>query len=157
MIQRLIPAILISLLAAPQARAGLLETILETEGKLDKKDQVLPNGEWADIYTIDLQVGDRVLVEMASRKIDTYLVLRGPDGTVYENDDDDGSKKRSALDVFVETSGTWLLSAAMLTRLRLHRSPWARRSPGPSRAAIISCPTPSGRIATPSPSRLDST
>lgn len=110
MIQRLIPTILLTLLTAPSAHAGQLETVLETEGKLDKKDQVLPNGEWADIYTIDLQAGDRVLVEMASRKLDTYLVLRGPDGTVYENDDD-GSKRRSALDVFVESSGTWMVYA----------------------------------------------
>ncbi|MFT5681535.1 MAG: hypothetical protein ACI8RZ_002441 [Myxococcota bacterium] len=110
MTQRLMPAILLALLTAPAAQAGQLETVIDTEGKLDKKDQALANGEWADIYTLDLQAGDRVLVEMESKKVDTYLVLRGPDDTVYENDDD-GGKKRSALDVFVETPGTWLVYA----------------------------------------------
>ena len=110
MIQRILPAVLISLLAAPGAQAGEVETLLAVQGKLDKQDQTLPNGEWTDIYTINLSAGDRVMIEMESKKVDTFIVLRGPDDTVYENNDD-GSKKRSALDVFVETSGTWLVYA----------------------------------------------
>ncbi len=107
---RILPTLLLSLLMVPASHAGQVETVIDVQGKLDKEDQTLPNGEWADIFTIDLQAGDRVMVEMESRRIDTYVVLRGPDGTVYENDDD-GGKSRSALDVFVETSGTWLIYA----------------------------------------------
>ena len=110
MTRRLLPTFLLTLLTVPDGMAGQVETLLSIDSKLDKHDQALPNGEWADIYTVDLSVGDRVMVEMNSRKVDSYLVLRGPDGTVYE-DDDEGDGQNAALDVFIETSGTWMVYA----------------------------------------------
>ena len=108
--RRLLPVFLLSLLAAPDGLAGQVETLLAIDSKLDRHDQALSNGEWVDIYTIELSAGDRVMVDMTSRKVDAYLVLRGPDGTVYE-DDDGGADTGAALDVFVETSGTWMVYA----------------------------------------------
>ena len=110
MIRNLLPCLLVTLLTTPSAQAGQVESILDIEGKLNKQDQLLPGGEWADIYTIELQAGDRVLVEMNSRKVDSYVVLRGPGSEVFENDDG-GSKGRAVLDVFVEASGTWMVYA----------------------------------------------
>lgn len=128
--RRLLPALLLTLLAAPDGLAGQVETLLAIDSKLDRHDQALPNGEWVDIYTVDLAAGDRVIVDMASRKVDAYLVLRGPDGTVYE-DDDGGDGKGAALDVFVETSGTWMVyatSSAGADKGRYHLSVKADRS-----------------------------
>lgn len=95
----------------PTTHAGLLEPILDQNGKLDKKDQVLDNGAYADVYPVDVEVGDRLLIEMeGQKKLDTFLALKAPSGEMYENDDN-GRANRSMLDMFVEESGTWLVYA----------------------------------------------
>ncbi len=101
-----------ALLATSAAsHAGVLTPLVEQDGSLDKRDQTLDDGSFADVYPVDLQLGDRVLVEMSSRKLDTYLAVRSPGGTVYENDDYAGDDRSSQLDMFVEEAGTWLIYA----------------------------------------------
>lgn len=99
------------LLQASTAHAGRLERVLEIEGTLSASDMKLPAGESADTFPIDLNAGDRVVVEMSSKKLDTYVVLKSPGGNVLEMDDTGGELGFSQLDAFVEESGTWLVYA----------------------------------------------
>ena len=97
---------------SPAAHAGLLERVVDQEGSLDKNDQLRDGGQWADIFPVDLQAGDRLLVEMeGSKKLDTFLVVKAPSGTVFENDDA-GSSNVSAIDMFAEEGGTWIVYAS---------------------------------------------
>ena len=98
-------------LASP-VQAAMLERLVDQDGTLDKNDQLRDGGQWADIFPVDLQAGDRLLVEMeGSKKLDTFLVVKAPSGTVYENDDA-GSSNVSAIDMFAEESGTWIVYAS---------------------------------------------
>ncbi len=98
------------LLALAPAQAGMLERLTDTDGSLDKDDHHRSDGQYADIFPVDLQAGDRILVEMESRKFDTFLLITSPTGQAFENDDA-GSQKSSQLDLFAEESGTWLVYA----------------------------------------------
>jgi len=93
------------------ASAGMMETILTLDGSLSKKDQTLPNGEFMDTYPITLEAGDRVIIDMRSRKVDTYLVLRSPSGENFENDDLDGDRDHSQIELIAEESGVYLIIA----------------------------------------------
>lgn len=108
---RALALILPSLLLALPASAGRLERVLSQEGKLDKKDMTLPAGEFFEVFPVDLAAGDRVIAEMRSSKVDTYLVLKSPGGNVMENDDLDGDTHLSQIDAIVEETGTWLVYA----------------------------------------------
>lgn len=93
------------------ALAGRLERVLELEGTLAASDMKLPAGESADVYPLDLVAGNRVLVEMSSKKFDTYLVLKAPSGQVFEVDDTSGDIHFSQVDMIAEETGTWLIYA----------------------------------------------
>jgi hypothetical protein len=98
-------------LASP-TQAAMLERLVDQDGALDKNDQVRDGGQWADIFPVDLQPGDRLLVELeGSKKLDTFLVVKAPSGAVYENDDA-GSSNVSAIDLFAEEGGTWIVYAS---------------------------------------------
>ena len=94
----------------PIAQAGQLERVIDQQGTLSKDDQQLPDGSYMDVYPIDLVAGDRVLIELTGRKMDTLVVLRSPTGQTEQNDDA-GDKSRSELDVIVEETGTYLVYA----------------------------------------------
>ncbi len=93
------------------AVAGQLDRLLDIDGQLDKKDMTLPNGEYAEVYPIDLSVGDRVIIDMESRKLDTYLVLRSPSGQAFENDDVAGDTHASQIDLIADEGGAWMVYA----------------------------------------------
>ncbi len=100
------------LLSVPSTHAGMLERLVDTDGSLDKNDQVRDGGQWADIFPVDLAAGDRLLVEMeGSKKLDTFLVVKAPSGQVFENDDA-GSSNVSAIDLFADEGGTWIVYAS---------------------------------------------
>lgn len=111
---RLAPSLVLALvlaLSSSPAQAGRLERVLAQEGSLDKKDMTLPNGEFADVFPVELVAGSRVLIEMQSKKLDTFLVIKSPAGNILENDDLDGDNRQSQIDFIAEESGTWLVYA----------------------------------------------
>jgi hypothetical protein len=94
------------------SQAAMLERLVDQEGALDKNDQLREGGQWADIYTVDLQAGDRLLVEMeGSKKLDTFLVVKAPSGQTFENDDA-GASNLSTVDMFAEENGTFIVYAS---------------------------------------------
>ncbi|MEL6344753.1 MAG: PPC domain-containing protein [Myxococcota bacterium] len=81
------------------------------EGRLVAGDHTLPNGEWADRYTLSLQAGQTVRVGMRSADVDTYLVALAPSGHTEQNDDCDGDRARSCLNFVAPEGGDWTIFA----------------------------------------------
>jgi hypothetical protein len=81
------------------------------QGTLGSGDHTLPNGEWADRYSVSLQAGRTFVVNMGSSDIDTYIVLQSPSGATEGNDDCDGNRSLSCVGFVVPESGTWTIYA----------------------------------------------
>ncbi len=88
--------------AAPRrsAEAVALELGRSVSGRLESGDRPLAgSGEFSDAYVVDGRAGQTLVVEMESSDFDTYLLVRGPDGESFDNDDAEGSSRRSRLEV----------------------------------------------------------
>lgn len=69
---------------ATSTEIGLGETV---EGRLDRDDDKLEDDCYYDTYTIDCEPGTLVRITQTSRKVDSYLIVKGPRGEQWENDD----------------------------------------------------------------------
>jgi hypothetical protein len=78
-------------------------------GTLAQGDARLDSGEFMDSYQIQGRAGERVRITLTSPDFDTYVMLRGPDGSDFDNDDTYGTN--SALDVTLPANGTYRLVA----------------------------------------------
>ena len=78
-------------------------------GTLAQGDTRLDSGEFSDAYTINGRAGDVVDISLNSPDFDTYLLLRGPDGSSFDNDDADGGGTNSQLRVTLPASGSYRL------------------------------------------------
>lgn len=76
------------------------QTSIDTSGALQRGDQTLPTGELYDSYTLDLRAGQPIDVRATSTEFDPYLIVRGPGGARWENDDEgDGSIQARVIEV----------------------------------------------------------
>lgn len=75
---------------ATSTEIGLGETI---EGRFERNDDQLEDDDcYYDSYIIDCEPGTLVRITETSRKVDSYLIVTGPRGEQWENDDyEDGS------------------------------------------------------------------
>jgi hypothetical protein len=89
------------------ANASAAETVRQEVATLAAGDRTLAQGEYADVYTLELRAGDTITVDMVSTAVDTYVALRSPSGATRYNDDHMGSRQRSQVSWTVEESGTW--------------------------------------------------
>ncbi|HYE96235.1 MAG TPA: pre-peptidase C-terminal domain-containing protein [Rubricoccaceae bacterium] len=80
-------------------------------GRLERGDRTLDNGEYYDEYTLDVEAGQWVELDMTTEDFDPYLVLVAPSGENEQNDDFEGSRSRSYLRHLAEESGTWRVLA----------------------------------------------
>ena len=87
--------------SAPQSM-GLQRLVLPgrapvaLDGQLSASDATLASG--ASVETVGLTVGTGAFeVVLISRDFDTFLIVTAPDGRVWENDDDEGSIRRSSV------------------------------------------------------------
>lgn len=78
-------------------------------GTLARGDEQLSSGEFMDSYRIEGRAGQQVMVNLTSPDFDAYLMLRGPDGSTFDNDDNEGDGTNSALNVTLPASGTYRL------------------------------------------------
>jgi len=69
---------------AARGRISPGETV---DGHLERGDDRLEDDEYCDTYLIDADVGTVVRITQTSDEIDSYLIVRRPDGTQWENDD----------------------------------------------------------------------
>lgn len=96
-------------LAAPSPTALGGDVI---EGELTDDDpRVQQDDSPYDDYRFELAAGQRVVIDMVSAELDTYLWLIGPDGTSLVQDDDGGEGTNSHIDFVVPVSGTYTVRA----------------------------------------------
>ncbi|MEO0324986.1 MAG: hypothetical protein AAF447_18635, partial [Myxococcota bacterium] len=93
--------------AAPSAQLALGQ---QQQAALQEGDLRLPSGELADVYRFVAEAGRELMVEMESDALDSYVMLFGPEGELWENDDHGGGLD-SALDVRLPLAGTYHLVA----------------------------------------------
>jgi hypothetical protein len=84
----------------------------EHSGELAEGDGTLDSGEYVDSYTIDVEEGQSILVDMTSTSdMDPYIILKSPSGEQVENDDYEGDRTRSRVEHDAEESGAWRVMA----------------------------------------------
>lgn len=81
----------------------------EFEGSLRKGDDQLENGEFVDVYPLELAAGVDVVVDLTSNDFDTYLYMRTDldRDFVVVNDDFEGTKGRSQISFTTTQAGTY--------------------------------------------------
>lgn len=80
----------------------------EQSGRLETGDQTLQTGEFVDVYTVDVEAGQTLVVDLrATDDLDPYLMLESPAKVRYEQDDFKGDRTRSHLEHAVTDGGTW--------------------------------------------------
>lgn len=80
-------------------------------GVLASSDPVWESSRHYDTYTIEVAQNQQVTVHMTSSEFDTYLIVRGPDGTTYTNDDYE-SQSVSHLEFLATAAGNWMVMAS---------------------------------------------
>jgi len=76
-------------------------------GTLAAGDEALPGGEWADRLTFSGEAGGYAWIDLRSSQFDPYLVVHGPGGESWENDDFEGSLERSVLGLALPQAGDY--------------------------------------------------
>lgn len=76
-------------------------------GRLQQGDGQLRSGEFSDAYRFLGQAGQRVAIELRSSEFDTYIILRKPDGSQQDNDDDERGDNgtNSRIELTLEETG----------------------------------------------------
>ena len=77
------------------------------QGQLAAGDDTLGTGEYIDTHAFEAQAGQSVTVDLRSTDFDTYLAVFAPSGESFRNDDHDGSKDLSRVELTAEESGTY--------------------------------------------------
>lgn len=95
----------------PAAEPEVLALGDRRSGRLEPDDEVLPGGERVDFYVFEGEAGTPVEIVLASEEVDTYLMLRFPDGTVLQNDDDWDREGRSRLELTLSQGGRYEVAA----------------------------------------------
>jgi len=80
-------------------------------GQLRPGDSQGPDGKYYDTYTFNWTAGSRVVIDMDSNDLDTYLRLRMPSGREIYNDDRPGGGLNSRIDTQLTESGVYTLYA----------------------------------------------
>jgi hypothetical protein len=140
--------------AAPPS-AGAPAGARTEHGSLASGDQQLRSGEWFDEYDYTFPANAQVHLEATSTAFDTYLILRAPDGTQTDNDDQQPGNLNAALDFVAGQSGTYRVlvtsyAPGMSGAYDLVVTGNATATDAPS--APPSAPTPPASVATAPPS-----
>ncbi|MEM1056233.1 MAG: PPC domain-containing protein [Bacteroidota bacterium] len=75
--------------------------------RLMEGDETLGDGRYFDRYPVEVVAGDRLVVDLRSTDFDPYLDLYPPASGEYSNDDWNGSRSHSRIEVDVTVSGIW--------------------------------------------------
>jgi len=84
-----------------------LTTVLDVTGTLDSDDDVHLDGQNYDAHEFRAEEGQVVSVRMTSDEFDTYIMVRSPNGRVWENDDWIGGTAESFISFIADKSGEW--------------------------------------------------
>ncbi len=81
--------------------------IRHERGRLQKGDDRLPSGEFADAYTFAGRPGQRAVIELKSDDFDPYVFVRSPSGEQFDNDDFGDDSNRSLLSLDLSEQGQY--------------------------------------------------
>ncbi len=93
---------------ANEASGSIPEALTTNTGRLEPGDELLEDGSYYDLYRLELQSGQTVVVTLVSADFNTYLALMTPSGNFIETDalSDSG---RSRISLTAEESGEWFV------------------------------------------------
>ena len=80
------------------------------QGELAAGDDTIDTGEYMDMHSFEATAGQTVTVDLRSTAFDTYLAVFSPAGESFRNDDHEGSKDLSRVEMTVEQSGTYTVA-----------------------------------------------
>jgi hypothetical protein len=76
-------------------------------GRLEKGDDTLKSGEYADAYTFAGGTGQHAVIDLRSGDFDPYVFVRAPSGEQFDNDDFEGDASRSLLSLDLTENGEY--------------------------------------------------
>ncbi|MFO0692725.1 MAG: caspase family protein [Polyangiales bacterium] len=82
----------------------------DQKGSLGASSARLPTGEPADVYALVGTAGQALELDLASDDFDAYLMVIGPNGRLFEDDDSNGTKN-SHLSLTLPEAGTYRIVA----------------------------------------------
>lgn len=77
------------------------------QGKLAPGDDLVPSGEYLDVFEIEVRAGQRIIVDLRSEDFDTLLRVLPPDGVAEENDDYGEDIGHSHIEMLALMDGTY--------------------------------------------------
>ena len=97
--------LLVFALLAPAAHAQTFT------GTLDADDLHRENDARYDVHTFDVVQNEQIAVSMMSDDFDSFLIVRGPDGAEWTNDDFEGNRN-AGVEMIAESAGTYTVWAS---------------------------------------------
>lgn len=86
---------------------GTLRMGQTRNGLLEPGDWTMGDGTWADIWYVEATAGQRIIVELRSRRFDAYLQLLDPWGNKLADDDDSGGNGDARITYTVREPGRY--------------------------------------------------
>ncbi len=80
-------------------------------GRLEPGDLLVGDSTWVDVWTFRAGRDGPLVIEMASREFDTYLIARDSDGQLLGTDDDGGDGTNSRLTIRVQAGRSYRIYA----------------------------------------------
>ncbi|GAB5535705.1 MAG: hypothetical protein Rubg2KO_19540 [Rubricoccaceae bacterium] len=80
-------------------------------GQLGDTDPTRDNGAHYEIHEINVEMHEQISISMQSDDFDTYLIVRGPDGGEWINDDFEGDRN-AYVEMIAEDGGTYTIWAS---------------------------------------------
>ena len=95
------------------SRARPIDSSLSSReaGSLGNGDERLESGEFSDKFTFAGEAGDLVEIGLTSDEFDSYLILRGPGGAGFENDDGEPGNSNSHITATLPATGEYMVLA----------------------------------------------
>ena len=91
----------------PAQEIGTIRIGQVRSGVLEAGDWTMGDGTWADIWYIEATAGQRVVVELRSRRFDAYLQLLDPWGNKLAEDDDSAGNGDARITYAVRDPGRY--------------------------------------------------
>ncbi len=81
------------------------------DGVLEPGDEISADGPYQDRWFVDLPAGARLVADMRSSDLDSYLAVLGPDGKVLGTDDDGGGGRDAEVPLRAVAAGRYTVLA----------------------------------------------
>lgn len=93
--------------ALPPQEIGTIAVGQTRSGMLEAGDYTMGDGTWADIWYVQVAAGQRLVVELRSRRFDAYLQLLDPWGGRLAEDDDGAGGGDARITLTVREAGRY--------------------------------------------------